>query len=233
MRTLVFLVVALLLAAVGLARADEQPGQITVTGTGVVETVPDMAVITLGVTQEAKEARAALSATSEAVGRVLDRLTELGIEARDMQTSDLSLGPVWSHRNDGGENRITGYEASNRLTVRVRALDSLGGVLDAVLEDGANRFSGLQFGMQDPVPLEDDARRAAVADALRKARLYAEAAGVPLGDVLSISENGVSAPMMGDMMFAARAESVPVAAGEAAISASVSVVFSLGEDAED
>ncbi|MCU9839215.1 SIMPL domain-containing protein [Ruegeria sp. WL0004] len=230
MRTLVFLVVALLLAAVGLARADEQPGQITVTGTGVVETVPDMAVITLGVTQEAKEARAALSATSEAVGRALDRLTELGIEARDMQTSDLSLSPVWSNRGSSTEPpAITGFQASNRVTVRVRDLARLGEILDTVVSDGANTFNGLEFSVKEPKPLRDQARAKAVADARDKAQQLAEAAGVSLGRIVSISEL-YSDPQPRPMMrMAAIAESmdVPVAGGEIGLSGTVTMVYEI------
>ncbi|MBS0125176.1 SIMPL domain-containing protein [Thetidibacter halocola] len=210
--------------------ADEA-GRITVTGEGQAFAAPDMATITLGVTERADNARDAMDATSAGVAAILGRLTAMGVEPRDVQTSDLSLGPVWTQHNSSGEAVITGYEASNRLTVRVRNLDSLGGVLDAVLEDGANRFSGLGFGLQDPAPLEDEARRAAVADALARARLYAEAAGVDLGPILSINESGGVRPMPMDApMFAARAEAVPVAAGETGLSASVTIVFALGTD---
>lgn len=229
MRTLIFLVVALLFAAVGLARADETPGQITVTGTGVVETVPDMAVITLGVTQEAKEARAALTATSEAVGRVLDRLAKLGVETRDMQTSDLSLSPVWSNRGPSDQSpQITGFQASNRVTVRVRDLNRLGEILDTVVSDGANTFNGLEFSVKEPKPLRDQARAKAVADAQDKARQLAEAAGVALGRIVSISEQSFDAqprPMM--RMAAAEAMDVPVAGGEIGLSGTVTMIFEI------
>ena len=167
--------------------AYAEDARLTVTGQGHAVAAPDMATITLGVSERAPEARAAMDATSDSVAAILDRLAASGIAPRDVRTSDLSLGPVWAQRNTSGEPTITGYEASNQLTVRVRDLDSLGGVLDAVLDDGANRFSGLRFGMQDPQPMEDAARQDAIRDALRKARLYADAAGVPLGPILSIS----------------------------------------------
>ena len=230
MRTLIFLVAALLFAAVGLARADEQLGHITVTGIGTVETVPDMAVITLGVTHEAKEARAALLATSEAVQQVFDRLAEMGIEARDMQTSDLSLSPVWSNRASSSEPpKITGFQASNRVTVRVRDLAALGGILDAVVSDGANTFNGLEFGVKEPKPLRDQARAKAVADAQDRARQLAEAAGVELGRVVSISEQSHDPQPRPMMRMAAMAESmdVPVAGGEIGLSGSVTMVFEI------
>ncbi|SDD96908.1 SIMPL domain-containing protein [Ruegeria marina] len=232
MRTLVFLVIALLFAAVGLARAEEHPGQITVTGTGLVESVPDMAVITLGVTQEANEARAALLATSEAVGRVLDRLEGMGIESRDIQTSDLSLSPVWSGRGTADERpTITGFQASNRVTVRVRDLARLGEILDAVVSDGANTFNGLEFALKEPKPLRDQARAKAVADAQDKARQLAEAAGVSLGRVISISEQSFDSQPRPMMRMSAMAEGldVPVAGGEIGISGSVTMVFEIGQ----
>ncbi|MDA7425868.1 SIMPL domain-containing protein [Thalassococcus lentus] len=197
-----------------------------VNGQGVVTAAPDMASLTLGVTERAKTAPEAMDAVSQSVSAILTRLKAAGISGADVQTSDLSLGPIWDNRSSGNRPEVSGFEASNRLTIRVRDLDRLGDVLGAALEDGANRMSGLRFGLTERRPLEDEARRAAVADALAKAQLYAEAAGVTLGPILSISEGFVSRPEPGIMM-AARAESVPVAAGETGISAQVQMVFAL------
>ena len=118
---------ALMLAA---PLAAQEAATMTVTGEGRATATPDMATVTLGVTERAESARDAMDATSDSVAAILNRLSGMGIEARDVQTSDLSLGPVWSQRDGNGENSITGYEASNRLTVRVRDLEGLGGVLD-------------------------------------------------------------------------------------------------------
>ena len=114
----------------------ETTGQITVTGEGSVFAVPDMAVITMGASAEAETAKEAMDQTSDITTAILDRLTEAGVAERDMQTSDLSLSPLWSNRSSS-ENRpsIDGYQASNRVTVRVRDLESLGTILDAVLTD--------------------------------------------------------------------------------------------------
>ncbi|MGC9367974.1 MAG: SIMPL domain-containing protein [Paracoccaceae bacterium] len=222
---------AIILISLGLTSAAQaaEPGPtITVTGRGEVAAAPDMATISLGVTSQAKTAGAAMDETSVATAAILKALEAAGIAPRDMQTSELSLDPVWSNRASGGETpRIEGFVARNTLRVRVRDLDRLGPVLDDVLEMGANTFRGLNFGLQEPGPLTDRARTEAVADAQRKAALIAEAAGLPLGPVLSISESGAVTPQP-VMMEAARA-AMPVAAGEVSLSATVTMVFALGE----
>ncbi len=205
--------------------------RIIVTGEGSVEAAPDMATITLGVTAQHKSARGAMDEVSTGVARLLERMVAADIAQRDMQTSGLSLGPIWDGVRYGssGNPEIVGFNASNTVTVRVRDLPALGGLLDSLFEDGANSFSGLSFGLQDPRPALDDARRKAVADARAKAELYAEAAGVSLGRVVSISEEGGGAPPMPMYrMEAAMADSVPVAAGELAITARVTVVWEIG-----
>lgn len=227
MRYLAAILAAIVLA--GAASAQEGP-RITVTGEGRIEAAPDMATISLGVAAEARSARAAMDQASAAAAALLARLESAGIAARDVQTSGLTLNPVWTYGNSGGENRITGYAASNTVTVRVRALENLGRVLDDVVEAGGNSFSGLQFGLADPGPTEDAARAAAVAEALRKAELYAAAAGLTLGPVLSISEAADFAPPqpMFRMEAAMASDAVPVAPGELTVSARVEMVFAIG-----
>ncbi|MCB1313635.1 MAG: SIMPL domain-containing protein [Sedimentitalea sp.] len=207
------------------------PRQITVTGEGRVEAAPDMATISLGVTHENEQAKLAMEATSDAVARILERIAAMGVAPRDMQTRALSLSPVWSERtaSDGNRARITGFVASNTVMVRVRDLASLGRILDAVIEDGANDFNGLQFDVQNPEPLMDEARRAAVADAMARAALLAEAAGVTLGPVQSISEQGGMRPMGAMMDMAMRESGVPIAAGEVSVEAMVSMVFAIAQ----
>lgn len=231
-----FLIAVILTAAfvavTAAAASEADQRTITVTGQGEVAAEPDMAVIRMGVTHEAKEARAAMAATSTAVAAMLDRLAEKGIAARDMQTQRLTLSPVWSQkRTQSGQNRneITGFSASNIVLVRVRDLDSLGEVLDEVLAEGVNEFNGLQFGVQEPEPLADAARRAAVADAMAKAQLLAEAAGVTLGPVMTMSEHGGRPQPVMMESAAMRSADVPVAGGEVTVQASVSMVFAIAE----
>ncbi|MFD3189470.1 SIMPL domain-containing protein [Sedimentitalea sp. HM32M-2] len=220
------------LALTGVAWADPAERQITVTAQGQVEAVPDMATITLGVTHEAEEAGTAMAATSAAVARMLEQVQGLGIQPRDVQTRRFSVHPIWSGRGSSGSEppRITGFVASNMVMVRIRDLLALGPVLDAVIASGANDFNGLQFSVQEPQALQDAARKAAVENAIAQARLLAESAGVALGPVVSITDHGGNSarPVMMEMA-AARDASVPVAAGEVSLTASVSMVFAIAD----
>lgn len=218
--------------AAGAALADDAPRQIVVSGLGQVDAAPDMATITLGVTHEHREAGAAMDAVSVAMGEMLEQLRALGLEDRQVQTSRITLNPVWSQRrNDNGTPpQITGFVASNAVSVQVLKLERLGPVLDAVVGSGANTFNGLQFGLQDPGPLQSEARALSVADGRAKAQELADAAGVTLGPVVTISEQrgGRITPMHAEM--AARAAAVPVAAGELTVSVNVDMVFEIGEE---
>ncbi|OWU69913.1 membrane protein [Marinibacterium profundimaris] len=215
----------------GMAQASEDMRVIRVTGEGRVAAAPDTATITMGVTEQADAAHAAMSQVSVSVAAILERLEEIGIAPEDVQTQRLTVNPVWSNRNySEGEAEITGFVANNAISVRIRDLPSLGDVLDRILEEGGNDFSGLQFSVQDPEPLVNEARRAAVADARAKAELYAEAAGVSLGAVQRIEEMGGSPrPMMMEMAAASRGSSVPIAEGEVTVEASVNMVFLIAE----
>ncbi|MBT8408530.1 MAG: SIMPL domain-containing protein [Alphaproteobacteria bacterium] len=214
--------------------ADQPDRQITVTGEGVVEAAPDMATVSLGVVSEARTAAAALRANSEDMAAILARLTEAGIADRDMQTSGLSVNPRWDNRStSGGRPQITGFVASNQLTVRVRDLAALGGLLDSLVGEGANTLGGVGFGLQEPRPLQDEARRRAVSDARARAGLYTEAAGVTLGEVISIDEMGGGVPRpqaLGRMEMALSADAVPVAGGELSLRAQVRMVFALADN---
>lgn len=213
---------------VAFAAAADDAGRITVTGIGQVAAAPDMATIRLGVVEEAASAAEAMRAASAASAAILAEVEAAGIAARDVQTSDLSMGPVWG---DGGpgQPRIVAFEARNTLMVRVRDLSALGGVLDAVLEAGANRFEGLSFSLQDPEPVADEARRRAVDDAARKAALYAGAAGVTLGPILEISESGAARPQPMEMAMARLADAMPIAEGEVSTEAHVTIVWAIGD----
>ncbi len=224
-----FLSAALVLPVAPPALAEEAPTRtISVTGTGTVEAAPDMATLMIGVTTQGKTAAEALTANTAATDAVIARLTASGIEARDMQTSNLSINPNWTGY-DSSTPTISGYVASNMLTVRVRKLDTTGAVLDAAVADGANTLNGLTFGLADPEPAYAEARKEAVADARAKAALLAEAAGVSLGGVLSIADNGAMtdpAPMYREAVSAAP---VPVVGGELGLIANVAVTFAIAD----
>lgn len=210
-----------------LAGAQEDSRQIVVTATGSASAVPDMAVLRIGVRREARTAGEAMRAASEAAASVLAQVAAAGIEPRDVQTSSISLYPVQDHSN-GRVPVIRGYVASNDLTVRVRDLEVLGGLLDSVVSEGANTMNGLSFSIAEPGPVETRARAAAVAEARARAETLAEAAGVALGQVQTIAEGGAMPPprpMLRDM--ATMEAAVPVAEGEVDVSVTVTVVYAI------
>lgn len=224
---------AMWIAAAGGALAQDVAQRlITVQGHGEVSASPDMATLSMGVTHTDTDASDAMAQVSENVSRILDRLAREGVAPADIQTRRLTLGPLWSNRpsSTGDDNpRITGFSASNMVMVRIRDLDRVGDILSAVLSDGANEFQGLSFGVQEPGPLSEAARRAAVADGMAQAKLLADAAGVALGPVQSITDqSGMPRPQMMEMA-AVRGGSVPVAGGEITVEASVTMVFAIGE----
>jgi uncharacterized protein len=222
------LALALALAAALPAAAEPPVPQITVTGEGRIDRAPDMATLSLGVTNQGATAAAALSANSTGVATVIANLKAAGIADRDIQTTGLSLNPNWSSYESSGAPRIDGYIAQNVVTVRVRALDALGPVLDAVVADGANTLNGLYFGLADPDPAMDEARALAVADAQRRAALLAGAAGVKLGRVLTISDSfGTGAPVPMYRMETASAAPVPVSGGEVSVVATVTISWEI------
>ncbi|GAA6161033.1 SIMPL domain-containing protein [Ruegeria sp. HU-ET01832] len=231
MKKYAFLAALMAATAAGMAHAEER--RITVDALGTALAVPDMATITLGVTHEDAEAANAMQATSDAVSAILERLEQMGIEARDVQTRDLSLSPVWSGRNNpnGDRPEISGFSASNRVFVRVRDLTQLGAVMDAVIQDGANDFGGLSFGVQDPKPLEVQARAKAVAEATAKAEQLAQAASLTLGPVQQINEHvgGIRPAAQMREFKVADSAGVPVAGGEISVSVNVTMEFAISE----
>ncbi|TRW98333.1 SIMPL domain-containing protein [Paracoccus sp. M683] len=206
--------------------------RIIVTGEGEAATQPDMATINLGVTTQAETAAAAMQANSAQQTSVIDALTAAGIEARDIQTSGLNLNPMMDYSSEGQPPRVTGYQAQNMVTVRVRDLDGLGVTLDAIVGAGANEINGITFGRDDSDQVQDDARRDAVADARHRAEVMAEAAGLTLGPVLTIRDavlpsGGPQPMMMRQAMVASDGGAVPVQGGELTMTAQVEVQFAL------
>ena len=221
---------SLVLATAVMIPASLQAGEIVVQGRGVVESAPDMAVVTIGVRFQAHTAREALSEVNARTAAAMEVMSKMGVEAKDMQTGDLYLNPLWDRGASHNEvARIRGYEAGNRITIRVRDLSVLGTALDEMVSDGANVFNGLQFALQDPSEALAEARRRAVQDAIDKATLYADAAGVSLGAILSINEGGIQTPkpMFQERAALAMDAAVPIAVGELQTSANVTIVYEI------
>lgn len=210
-----------------MACAAEGVGTLTVTGMATVHAVPDQAILSFGVTTIGSTAAAAMAANNVAASAMMARLIAAKVADRDMQTTGLSLNPNWVMNAAGTAQEIQGYIASTKLTVRIAALDTAGSVLDAAILDGANTLNGLTFGLSDPHPIEDEARKAAVADAVARAQVLAEAAGEDLGRILSITEGGGGHQPMPMLYKAASDSGVPLAAGEVGVSAEVTIVWQL------
>ena len=202
------------------------PAAISVTGEATVLVPPDLAEIDGGVTSEAKTAREASEANNAAMCKVLQALKGAGIEEKDVQTARLSLQPQ-SAPNRSGPSAIAGYRASNRVTIRVRDVAKVANVIDTLVGAGANEIGGINFMVSQASKLLDEAREQAVADARRKAEIYAKAAGVTLGAPLSISEEGSPGPMPFRKMAAGMAVSAPVAQGEETLAVTVSVSWAI------
>jgi uncharacterized protein len=209
------------------AIAQVPPPAISVTGEATVSVPPDQAQIDGGVTSDAKTAREASDANNAAMGKVLLALKGAGIDEKDYQTSRLSLQPQYAP-NRSGPSPVVGYRASNRVTVKLRDVAKVANIVDVLVGAGANELGGINFMVSQASKLLDDAREKAIADARRKAEIYAKAAGVTLGEPLNISEEGGSGPpVFRSKMAAPMAASAPVAQGEETLSVSVSVSWAI------
>lgn len=201
---------------------------ITVTGHGTVAVAPDTAMIRIGVTSQAKTAREASAANAEQMTKVINSIEQAGIAKNDIQTSRLSLQPQYDAKD--GANRLLGFQVTNRITVRVRKVDDLPALLDQAISAGANEMSGISFLVSEESKALDEARADAIADARRKADLYAKAAGTKVGKVVAITEQGSSPPPRPfEAALRSGAAAMPVAPGEQMLRATVTVSYELGQ----
>jgi uncharacterized protein YggE len=212
---------------------SEFPPAISMSGEGTVSVPPDLARIDAGVTSDAKTAKEAAEANNAAMGKVLAALKGTGIDEKDYQTSRLSLQPQYSpNKVSSGPTSITGYRASNRVTIKVHDLTKVASVIDTLVAAGANDIGNVGFTVAQPSKLLDEAREKALADARRKAEIYAKAAGVTLGAPLEIIEGGAPTPvfrakMMGAIAAGELSAPAPIAQGEETLSVSVSVTWAI------
>lgn len=212
---------------------------ISVVGVGTVKTAPNMATINLTVLREAKTAKDALKNNNQAMTDVLSAMKQFGIEDKDLQTSNFSVNPryVYPKQNDGVQQppRIVGYQVSNSLTVRILDLEQVGEILDKSITMGVNQGGNIVFGNSNIAELQMQARAMAMKNALKKAEVLTQAAGVEVGDVKQINENSSHArpqPIMrAEMAMAKMADSpsVPIAGGENAYRVTVNVTFEIDQ----
>ena len=220
-----FALAAALLAAPALAQTV--PPAISVTGEANISVPPDQAQIEGGVSTDAKTAREASEANNAAMGKVLLALKGAGIDEKDYQTSRLQLQPQYAP-NRSGPSPVVGYRASNRVTVKVRDVIKVASMIDVLVGAGANDIGGINFVVTQASKLLDEVREQAIADARRKAQIYAKAAGVTLGEPIAISEEGAPTPVFRSKQVAGgMAASAPVAQGEETLAVTVNVTWAI------
>jgi uncharacterized protein len=224
------LICAFVIATAGLSPFSAQAAEridklVTVSGEGSASAVPDNAVIRLGVSSQGKTARAASDANAKEMTVVLAAIKDSDVADRDIQTTSLSLQPQYES-NKTGAPRLIGFQANNQVTVKIRDIANLPTVLDRAIAAGANEMSGIEFVVSEQTKLLDKARAAAIADAHRKAELYANAAGMKVGRVMSISEEG-AAPQPRPYQAMRAGAAAPIAPGEQMLRAVVTVSYEL------
>ncbi len=211
-------------------RASIDGTLLSVSVSGEASRVPDIASASAGVVTQAADAGTAMRENAARMTRVMAAIRAAGVAERDIQTSGISVHPTWRHVQDE-EPRISGYSASNTVSLKVRDIGRLGEVLDALVASGANNVNGPSFGIDQPEAVYDEARRKALEQARGRADMYAKALDLRVRRIVSISEGGgvrPPQPLYAMRAMAMDAESTPVAPGENTLSATLDVVFELG-----
>jgi len=192
--------------------------------------VPDIAMISAGVVTQAVDGNTAMRQNAEQMSRVMAAIKAAGIAEKDIQTSGINLSPQYRYVENEAP-QITGYQASNTVSLKVRDISKLGKVLDALAAQGSNQISGPSFQIDNPDPVYDEARLAALAKAKARAETYAKALGLRVRRIVSISEGGGGGFQPVPMMAMARGKAemdTPVSPGETVLSINLDVVFELG-----
>ena len=192
--------------------------------------VPDVATISTGVVTQAVDGNSAMRQNAEQMAKVMAAIKAAGIADKDIQTSGINLSPQYRYVENEAP-KITGFQASNTVNVKVRDIAKLGKVLDALAANGSNQINGPTFEIDQPEPVYDEARLAALAKAKARAETYAKALGLRVRRIVSISEGGGGGfqPMPMVLMSAKSADmETQVAPGETTLSVNLDVVFELG-----
>lgn len=213
--------------------SQQAGGIISVSGTGTLNLTPDMAVIRAGVQSRAQSAKAALADNNSKMAALFAELEKADIAKKDIQTSNFNIYPevVYPKRESNKPPQIVGYNVDNQVTVRIRKLENIGNVLNTLVSAGANNMSGLNFAVSNRQEKLDEARKAAIADARKKAELYATELGTGIKRLKSLVEGG-GHHQQPVMMRAAKMEMaadapVPVAQGEMSISVTINTKWEL------
>jgi hypothetical protein len=228
---------AVALNAAGLsAVAEAQPAQvgvaastrIDIAATGEVSRAPDVAIIGTGVVTRAATAGDALAQNAARLDRVRAALRRAGIAERDVQTSTVSLNPDYVYA-EGQPPRLTGYQATNQLTVRFRDIRASGRIIDALVAEGANQINGPTLTIDKPESALDEARTRALAVGRARAELYARSLGLRVVRLVSVTEGGggVPGPVPIAAMRAERSADTAIVPGEQQLSVTLQMSFEL------
>ncbi len=195
---------------------------------------PDLALISAGVVTRNADANAAMRTNASRMAAVVAALKQAGVAERDIQTTSIGLQPQYNY-SSGQAPKITGYEATNSVSVRLRDMARIGDVLGALVAQGANQINGPTFDIDKPEAALDEARRAAMEQARARAELYAQSAGLKVRRIASISESIEASqrqprPMVRSMVSSnyEAANAAPVETGENTLAIDLSVEFELG-----
>lgn len=238
-----------LLLAAGIANgvnampADTIPAR-TISGDATVLTVaaeaeasqaPDVAQLSAGVVAHATDASAAMQANSKQMARVIAKIKAAGIADKDIQTLGIDLEPQYGDgRNDNQPPKVVGYQAGNTVQIKIRDINQIGRLIDALVISGANQINGPQFSIDQPDALSNQARRQALDKARARAQMYASALGLKVRRIISVSETGSDALPQLRMLASNKMEAVattmaaPVELGENTVNVSLVVAFELG-----
>ena len=226
-----FALLSILLSAVVLGQQEKEPSRsIRVHGTGKIKAVPDQLRLSIQVNvPRAETAVEALSRNNQLTAQVMAMLKRFGISESDLQTTRVSVNPVYDYSKQNVPPTIVGYSAQNEVVVVIRKMEDAGKILDQAVKNGATGFGPLQYDSSKRTELEREAFKSAADDARVKADLLAKQLGASLGLVMTINELGVSSPspVVPMMQMRMAAAEVPVSAGEMEIQANVEVVFEL------
>jgi len=228
-RTLMIAISAAVLST-GVALGAEPQRTITVEGHGEVTAPPDSASVSAGVTTQAKTAAEALSANASAMNSVFAALKRMGVQDKNIQTSNFSVEPQYApyNANNQDRQRIVGYQVTNQVDVSLDHVSNVGPAIDTLVAAGANQMNGISFMVHDPKPMMDQARTSAVEDAMARAAVLTRAAHVSLGPIMSIEESSNPPPgPIRPMRLMKAAGSTPIATGEQTISANVSITWAI------
>jgi len=211
----------------------EDTNQITISGTGEVYATPDIAKLTLGVQTEGADVKSITQENTETMNKVIDAAKSLGVEAKDIQTTQYSVTPKYNWTQERGQV-LEGYTITQNIELKIRDFSKIGDILSKSTESGANNIGNLQFSIEDAEKIKTQARAKAIEQAKIKAQTIAQQAGVKLGDVINVYEDSYYAPtayssakVMDAVGSAARESVAQIETGEQKVQVTISLVYKI------